>query len=330
MFLTIDDAGESTLFSLAGLTRSFVNSKKESLKLYPAVKERVRAFKRTAKIASPEVARLVATVRRYVPLRLSSHSSSDLRIALNLVRDPKLKLSVTEDPVFRALKGYVEASQTRVDLSEVREDFHYALQMKHEPEFEELTAWFDAEKSSNVVGEHLFSIMDAVTSGRRYSEDQKIGMVSRKATTAYHIAQQKLESSPDEALALMRLSILLHTKAFKHNALNGSPMTNISEKYALNTADQYFRIISSYRPWELFSEMKSLQNDTEGYLDPVAEALFAHIERLPLATLAKPEKSRIKNQARDTLSSGFRKEKWLDTTLTPRLEDQLKSFINRL
>ncbi|MCV2893653.1 ATP-binding protein [Lentibacter sp. XHP0401] len=326
MFLVVDDAGQNTFYSLAGLTRSFVNSKKENLKLYPAVKERVRAFKRTAKIASPEVARIVATVRKYVPLRLSSHSSENLKLAFDLVRDSTLKLAVTEDPVFRALKGYVEALQTRVELHEVRENFQYSLQMKHEPEFEELTAWYNAEKSSNIVGEHLFQIMDAVTAGRRYSEDQKIGMISRKATTAYHIAQQKFDGAPDEAQSLMRLSVLLHAQAFKQNILNGSPMADISERYCRNTADQYFRIISSYGPWEPFGEMLLLQDETEGYLDPVADAILIYIERASRQLYSKSEKSRVKNKIRDFISAKFPKEKWLDTTLPPIIEEKLRSF----
>lgn len=330
MFLVVDDAGQNTFFALADLTRRFVNSRKENLKLYPAVKERVRAFKRTVKIASPEVARAVATVRKYVPLRLSSHSAESLKLAADLVRDSTLKPAITEDPVFRALKGYVEALQTRVDLREVRENFQYSLQMKHEPEYEELTAWYNAEKSSNIIGEHLFQIMDSVTSGRRYSEDQKIGMISRKATTAYHIAQQKLAGAPDEAQSLMRLSVLLHAKAFKQNILNGSPMADISEKYCRNTADQYFRMISSYGPWEPFEEMSLLQDETEGYLDPVADAILIHIERSSRQSYSTPEKSRVKNKIRDFISAKFPKEKWLDTTLPPIIEGKLKSFSARL
>lgn len=330
MFLVVDDAGQNTFYALADLTRSFVNSKKENLKLYPAVKERVRAFKRTVRVASPEVARIVATVRKYVPLRLSSHSAESLKSALDLVRDSTLTPAITEDPVFRAAKGYVEALQTRVDLHEVREDFQYTLQMKHEPEFEELTAWYNAEKSSNIVGEHLFQIMDAVTSGRRYSEDQKIGMISRKATTAYHIAQQKFVSSPDEAQSLMRLSVLLHAKAFKQNVLNGSPMADISEKYCRNTADQYFRMLSSYGPWEPFGEMSQLQEETEGYLDPVADAIIIYIERASRVSYSKSEKSRVRNKIRDFISAKFPKGKWLDTTLPPIIEEKLKSFSARL
>lgn len=59
MFLTVDDTGRDTLFSLAALTRAFVNSKKANLKLYPAIKKRVRTYRQTVKITSPEVARTI-------------------------------------------------------------------------------------------------------------------------------------------------------------------------------------------------------------------------------------------------------------------------------
>jgi energy-coupling factor transporter ATP-binding protein EcfA2 len=328
MFLSVDDAGDNTLYSLAPLTRAFVNSKKGTLGLYPAVKIRVQNFKKTIKLTSPEVARLVARVRALVPLRFSTHSIDSLRDALKIVRSPDLSESITEDPVFRALKGYVEAIQQRPDMSAVREDFLYAIQMKHEPEFDELMAWFNAEKNSNTLESHLFIIMNTVISGRRYSEDEKIGMISRKATTAYHFAKQKVYSDPENAVKGFSESLLLHFRAFKLNALSGSAMLGVSEKYARNTFDQWIRMVSEVGKWEPLLAILELQKNCDGYLDPISMPFILYLERLEKSAHFAAERSRINNAAKKLISQGFEPTKWMDTTIIPELSRAVKAVAN--
>lgn len=327
MFLSVDEAGENTLYSLAPLTRAFVNSKKGTLSLYPAIKVRVQNFKRSIKLTSPEIARVVARVRTLVPLRFATHSNDRLREALNIVRGSDLPESTTEDPVFRSLKGYVEAIQLRPDMSSIREDFLFATQMRHEPEFAELMAWFNAEKRSNTLEEHLFIIMNTVISGRRYSEEEKIGMISRKATTSYHFAKQKIYSDPEAAIRGFRESLLLHFRAFKLNALNGSAMLGVSEKYAQSTSDQWIRLISENGKWEPLSAVRSLQEESDGYLDPLSVPFIQYLKRLEGSSHFASEKSRINNAAKALLSSGFDPSKWMDTIIVPELSRALKDLV---
>lgn len=329
MFLSIDDAGDNTLFSLAPLTRSFVNSKKTSLKLYPAVRVRVQNFKKSIKITSPEVARLIAKVRAVVPLRFTFHNENSLRAALGMVRDSGLKEVVTEDPVFRALKGYVEAIQSRPDMTSVRENFLFSIQMKHEPEIEELMAWFKAEKGSRTLEEHFFKIMDTVISGRRYSEDEKIGMISRKATTAYNFAKQKIHSDPEAAMKGFRESLLLHLRAFKQNALTGSPMLSISEGYARNTSDQWLRMLSDVGKWEPLIALAALEKDSEGYLDPISGPFISYLSKVERDAFFGSEKSRVNNVAKKVLAQGFDSKKWMDTTILPEIRRYLSSVVER-
>lgn len=132
-------------------------------------------------------------------------------------------------------------------MSEIRKNLLFEIQMRHEPEFSELMTWFNAEKGSSTLEEHHFSIMNTFISGRRSSEEEKIGMISRKATTAYHFARQKIYSDPEAAIKGLRESLLLHFRAFKLNALNalnGSAMLSISEKYARSTSGQWIHLIS--------------------------------------------------------------------------------------
>lgn len=327
MFLGIDDAGGETLYYLAPLTRGFVLSKRDSVKLYPAVKQRVSNFKKTIKLTSPEVARIISSIRRFTPLKFNFHSEQNLNAVFQLVRDPKLGERVTEDPVFRAAKGYVEAIQKNPDMPAVRGDFLYSIQMKHEPEFEELMAWFNAEKGTQSLEDHLYKIMDTVISGRRYTEDEKIGMISRKATTAYNFAKQQLYTDPTSAMDGFYGSLLLHLKAFKLNALSGSPMISTSEKYASNTADQWLRLLFSGNKWEVISAFNRLEKECDGYLDPIVKPFSSCFGRIASSALFSSEKARIYNEARKLDSAGFNKDKWMDKTILPDFKNSIQSVI---
>lgn len=327
MFLSIDDTGDATLYSLAPLTRAFVNSKKSNLKFYAPLKFIVQNFKKTIKISTPEVARLISSTRSLVPLKFSFHSEERLRAALAMVREASLNERITADPIFRSLKGYVEAIQNRPDMTKVREDFLYSIQMKHEPEIEELMAWFEAEKSSYALENHLFTITDFVISGKRYSEDHKIGMISRKATTYYNFAKQRIHDDPEAALRAFRDSLNLHLRAFKQNALTGSPMLNVSRKYVRNTADQWFRLLSARGTWEPLSAFAELENECEGYLDPVSEPFISYLHPLTAKAWFPAEKSRVYNQAKRILAHNFDKTKWMDSTIAIETRDAIRSLI---
>jgi ABC-type oligopeptide transport system ATPase subunit len=323
MFLSVDDVGTQTLFALAPLTRSFVLSKRSSLKIYPAIKERVSNFKKTIKLTSPEVARILANVRRLLPLRLYSRTDHELKTAFALVRDPNLPARITEDPIFRAAKGYVEAVQIKPNLLSVRSDFRYAIQMRHEPEIEELMAWFNAEKESQSLGEDLFVIMDTVISGRRYSEEEKIGMLSRKGTTTYVLARQKVYIDTEAALKMFRESLLLHLITCKLNAQSGSPMLDTSEKYARNTAQQWLQIIFEGNKWEVLIALLDLERECEGYLDPIAEPFMSYFRKLLRSAWFPSEKARINSEARRLQLSIASSKKWMDPSVLSRVLSEI-------
>lgn len=185
MFLQIEEVGQDALFSLAPLTRSFINSRKDSLGGYPRVRERVRAFKQNIRITSPAVVAVVSRIQRLVPLRNLDHSPDRLDDAWQLVNDPTLPPAVTEDPIFRCAYGYVCVLQRKPRLTEAREAFEYATSMRHEPAFAELRSWFNAEKGSGVHDAWCERIAGLVIKGRSYSQSEKISMISRKATSIY-------------------------------------------------------------------------------------------------------------------------------------------------
>jgi hypothetical protein len=195
--------------------------------------------------------------------------------------------------------------------------------MRHEPEIEELMAWFSAEKESQSLGEDLFIIMDTVISGRRYSEEEKIGMLSRKGTTTYILARQKVHIDTEAALKTFRESLLLHLITFKLNAQSGSRMLDTSEKYARNTAQQWLQIIFEGNKWEVLIALLDLERECEGYLDPIAEPFMSYFRKLLRSAWFPSEKARINSEARRLQSSIASSKKWMDPSVLPRVLSEI-------
>ena len=331
MFLSVDSAGEEALFSLAPLTRGFVNSRKESVKYYGTLQQRVINYKKKIKISPPQVVRIVILARRYVPLRNYSHTPANCKEALRIVREATLKASITEDPLFRATKGYVEALQKNPDMSAVRENFLYCLQMDLEPEIEELTAWLEAEKRTGVIESHISTIADVVMNGRKYSEEDKIGMMSRKATTIFNQARDAIYTDSTRADALFEQSLLLHLKAFKLNANLGTHMVDVSEKYARNTAHQWFRLSCESRDFAgLMDKFEKLLDESDGFLDPIEEPLRDQLNRIGRSNLTPSERGRLKNGINKVLARSLTKDKWLDVNVWSILRADLQRCVTAI
>lgn len=327
MFLSVDDAGIDTLFSLAPLTRGFVNSRKETVKFYGVLYQRVVNFKRTVKVTRPEVARLVEKIRRFVPLRGKRYLEDSLGEALKLVRDPALSIETTEDPVFRATRGFVEAVQKRPDMNAVRDSFAYSIEMGHEPDIQELKAWYEAEKSSGVIESYIETIADTVVNGKNYTEDDKIGMISRKATTNFVQSKELYYSDPERANELMLGSLKLHLKAFKLNANLGTPMLDVSEKYGRNTSFELFRHFFDAREFHrVFDVMQELMNYGDCHLDPVEGPLSAFLDRLGKTRLSAPERGRLQQAIKSFSSRKQDRKLWLDMSVCETLKREISSL----
>ena len=60
------------------------------------------------------------------------------------------------------------------------------LAMKFEPDLEYLKRWFSAELASGYGLDQCIKIADIVCQGKRYSDEDKIDFLSRKAATLYN------------------------------------------------------------------------------------------------------------------------------------------------
>lgn len=327
MFLQIDEVGEEARFSLAPLTRSFVSSRQSTLRGYHIVRERVRAFKQSIRISSPAVVMVITKIQRLLPMRDSAYSREQLSEALRVVTDPALSAGVTQDPVFRSALGYVCALQQPPRLTEAREAFEYSIDMRREPEFGHLLAWFNAEKNSGAHDDWCIKIADIVISGRRYTESDKINMLSRKATSLHARAKERIFTDQIDAHNDFMEALILHLKTFRLNSLRGDIRTERSEEYARNTAHQWFDLIlKGDEPWDIFERFKKLLNTRDIFLDPLENPLKAAMDRLKRTHLRYEAINRIRNYIKGLADELDGREQWLDRMVSQYLKDAIRSF----
>ena len=325
MFLKVDQAGDNALFSLAPLTRQFVASKKDSLQYYSVIRERVKTFKRNVYISNPQVAAEVLRVERLIPPRYMEHSKENSEEAWKIVTDSKLPPRVTEDPLFRSLYGYVAAACTPPRLTEARSGFEYAVQMKFEPEFRYLLAWFAAEKESGVLDRWCERIADIVISGKKYSESEKIEMISRKASSLYVRGRDRLNTDYTEAVQSFREALGLHLRAFRLNCLSANPMAEVSERFARNTMFTLFHISPKDAPWEIIDEIRTLAEGKDLNLDPIESPLVEFLNTTVVNAKRLDIVNRTRARLRSLLEGLSRKELWLANNSCQRVMDSIKN-----
>lgn len=240
MFLQVDDAGSEARYSLAPLTMSFVKGKRQELVGYGPLRERAKTYQRTALISNPRVAKLVSEVDRLLPRRAGENYGDAVQQALRMVIDKTLPPNVTEDPLFKCALGYVYVILPQPRLLEAREAFTYATQMRHEPEFRYLNAWFYSERQTGTHSDWTMRIADIVLEGRRYSESEKVTMISLKATSLYARGKDRIITDPVDGLKDFEDALKLHLRAFRLHCLSGDYRVEKSEQFARNTAYQIF------------------------------------------------------------------------------------------
>lgn len=311
MFLTIDPAGEETLFSLDPLTRSFVNGHKGSLERYANIRERVRTYRATIKTVTPKVASMIARIDRL--LRHWNASEDSVNEAWRLVSDASLDASIVEDPLFKCYYGLVCVRMIPPKMSEARAAFVFANEMSVEPPFRTLQAWAEAEKGSGVFDDWVDKIADIVVNGRSYTEKEKVEMISRQAASTYARAMDRKFTDASEAAKLYETALGLHLRAFRLSSDSGDPKASVSEKYAGNTAREWFALVGrNDRPWEFISQLWSLARLSDVYLDPISYCAQLFVSNKTKRSLQAGEKLRLKNSLKGLSHALSSSNLWLD------------------
>jgi hypothetical protein len=327
MFLTVDNAGNETLYSLAPLTKAFVKSRRNQLVGYNVLRERVKAFNRHAAISNPRVAAIATQVERLLPTRFSEHRSEKVAEANRIVTERNLPPSVTEDPFFKTIYGYVLCCKSGVQVSAIREAFGYALDMKFEPDYSYLRAWFNVEKRSGILDGWCLKIADFVLNGKRYQEREKIEMLSRKATSLYARGQERIHTESVDALKDLKEALGLHLKSFRLNCDAGDPRAEISEEYARNTA--YYlsnTLVKSPVPWEFLEILTAVADAKDLYLDPLENPVVDAGKILPKSLFRLDGIARTRSIIKNLVVSMNDEKLWLSPNTVQRVRLSLKEL----
>lgn len=330
MFLKIDNTGSEVLYSVAPLTRKFIDSRKKFVAGYSVLNERVKNFRKNVQVSSPEVARIASRVEILIPAKYTLRTADKIEEAYRLVSD-KFSPSVTESPHFKCVFGYVACCLPQPKLSEARDAFLYAIDMRVEPSFNHIRTWFNAEKGSGLHDDWCAKVADIVINGRSYTPGQKIQMISRKASSLYVKGKERIHTEQTDALGDLEQSLSLHLRSFKLYSEAGDPQIEIARQYAQNTAFFLFDFLSrSDAVTPLWDVVKRIVTQEKFWLDPLARPLLEALDTRRI-TIRRPEQlHRFRNILRSLHDSLGKRPRWQEEKLYSLVINALQAAEQRV
>jgi hypothetical protein len=203
--------------------------------------------------------------------------------------------------------------------------------MRVEPEFSYLVAWFNAEKTSGAHDGWCERIADIVIGGKRYSEFEKTGMISRKASSLFARGKALIHTDYQDAIKCIYESLALHLRSFRLNCLSASSYTDYTERASRNTAFDLLRAnVRKDTPWEALDHVASLAALNDVFLDPIEGALeefLANISSLP----RRPDLvGRVRPKLKIVQDLFAARDRWLEPEAGRRCTELVKVADQRL
>jgi hypothetical protein len=297
MFLEISDVGAETTYQLGSLTRAFVLEQSRRLDRFNVVKERVEQYKKNIYPENSGLTRLRDKIEKLLYRASSESGTESLKTAWVLVQDTSLGAKITEDPRFISFQGYVAVRQHPPRLDDARRLFADAVSMKYDPSFDQLKAWFYAERESGFGFNQCIKIVEIVLNGRRYTEEEKIDVLSRKATLIYNRAKEERFINPTRAIEDLKESLKIHLTCFVKSEQLGLSKAQKSEGYCRNTLfmlSQYLLQNSQYD--ELFRSLTEIFNIRGIKVDCLEEPIIGSFQWIQDARVGVSELQKFKNK----------------------------------
>jgi Putative DNA-binding domain len=325
MFLQIEGAGDEASYSLAQLTKQFVNSRKASASRYDVLKARIKSFKRYIHTATPQVAHITLQVERLLPPRSSEYLKENAQSACAMVSNSALPASVTEEPIFQSVKGYVASCLVPAKITDAREAFSYARKMGYEPDYLYLKAWFAAEKANGQLEGGMDIVADTVIKGRRYTPFEKAFMAGKKAAAFYFRGRERLYTDTIDAEKDLREALRLHLFVYTINIDEGHHWSSSSFEYAKNTAYNLFNVpFQTPTPWDVFEMMIAFCKLESTYADPLETPITETLAKI-VAVCTRPDLAhRYRNKAKPLEQVVAQDAKWTDSTMRGRVVESIK------
>jgi energy-coupling factor transporter ATP-binding protein EcfA2 len=272
MFLQINDAGPETSYEVGKLTRSFVTEESKKLDHYAAIRERIQKYKASIYPENPLLSRLRDKVENLIERGYRQKDAAALQQAWTIVSDRNLSPKISEDPRFLSLQGYVAAHQNPPKLDDARRIFSNAFLMKSEPEAHHLRGWFNAERHSGFGVAECIKIANFVQSGKRYSDAEKIGFLSKRAVVQFITGRDMRFSDAGKAIEHLKAALKGHLSCLYQGLKLELTWTNRTEEYSRNTAYVLLDMLTLPRVAdEFFQLIQDILSERHIVLDPLEE-----------------------------------------------------------
>jgi ABC-type oligopeptide transport system ATPase subunit len=329
MFLRLNEIGNETTFELGALTKAFILSQAKKLAHYENIKERVRQYKKTMYPENPVLTRLRNKIENLVE-RGRRYDPTFIEQAWTAISEETFPVSMTEDPRFLELKGYVGSSMNPPRLEDARRLFSDAFKLKHEPDAIHLRAWYRAENESGIGFDQCMLIAEYVAQGKKYSEYEKLEFLGRKGTALFMRAKEIGFGNPHEAADDFMAALKLHLMLYRKTTILNTYGNNRSEEYSINTAYQLFDfLIVNGNPEEFIDRALELCGTKEIVLDPLEDPLIRAVGMIGRLRLQKKFSARLKGRL-EYLRREFGKSPWDDSGAKTRVDQAIERAIRNL
>jgi hypothetical protein len=326
MFLQIEGIGDEASYSLAQLTKQFVNTKKTSVARYDVLKARIKSFKRYIHTATPQVAHITLQVERLLPPRSNEHLKENAQSAWTIVSDSALPASITEEPIFQSVRGYVASCLMPPRITDAREAFSYARKMGYESDYQYLKAWFAAEKANGQLEGGMEIVADTVIKGKRYTLFEKAFMAGKKAAAFYFRGRDRFYTDTVDAERDLQEALKLHLFVYKINIDEGHHWSASSFEFAKNTAFSLFNVpFQTPAPWDVIDVMINSLKQEGTYSDPLQAPIIETLAKIVSVSTRPDLAHKYKNKLRPLESIVLHDAKWTDAAARERVLDGLRA-----
>jgi hypothetical protein len=326
MFLQIEGAGDEASYSLAQLTKQFVNTKKTHVTRYDVLKARIKSFKRYIHTATPEVARITLQVERLLPPRSNEHLKDNAQSAWSIVGDSALPASITEDAIFQSVKGYVAACLVPPRITDAREAFSYASKMGYDPDYPYLKLWFAAEKANGQLEGGMDVVADMAIKGTRYTLLEKAYMAGKKAAALYFRGRERLYTDTVDAERDLQEALRLHLFVYKINIDEGHHWSASTFEYAKNTAFSLFNVpFQTPNPWDVVDVIINSMKLERAYSDPLETPIVETLAKI-ISVSTRPDLAhKYKNKLKAVEGVVIHDSRWADAAARERVLESLRA-----
>jgi Putative DNA-binding domain len=326
MFLQIEGTGDEASYSLAQLTKQFVNTQKMSVARYDILKARIKSFKRYVHTASPQVAHITLQVERLLPPRSSEHLKENAQTAWSIVNDSTLPASITEEPIFQSVKGYVASCMVPSRITDAREAFSYAGKMGYDPEYQYLKAWFAAEKANGQLEGGMDVVADTVIKGKRYTQLEKAFMAGKKAAALYFRGRERFYTDTVDAERDLQEALRLHLFVYKINIDEGHHWSSSTFEFAKNTAFSLFNVpFQTPTPWDVIEVMINCMKQDGMYADPLQTPITETLTKIVSVSTRPDLAHKYKNKLKPLEGVVIHDAKWTDVAARVRVLESLRA-----